>query len=115
MRVERDKRDVKALRLLLRPDGGGDGNDILELPGRKLLPDALHGEVSSGARAEADDHAGLDVVVDGFVADEFLQLVLGEAGGSHEGPGEGRASGRGYEGGGESPAVYEHGGKEKSD
>lgn len=64
MRVEGDEGDVEALGLLLGPDGGGDADDVLELTGLEELADALDGEVGSTSRAQSDDHAGLDVVVD---------------------------------------------------
>ena len=103
VRVEGDEGDVEALGLLLGPDGGGDANDVLELAGLEELADALDGVVGGTAGAKSDDHAGLDVVVDGLVAHHLLELVLGKLLGHVESSGGGGvvASDRGADGGGE--------------
>lgn len=41
VRVKGDEGDTQTLGLLLGPDGGGDGDNILELAGLELLPEAL--------------------------------------------------------------------------
>ena len=103
VRVEGDEGDVEALGLLLGPDGGGDADDVLELAGLEELADALDGVVGGAAGAESDDHAGLDVVVDGLVAHHLLELVLGKLLGHVESGGGGGvvAGDGGTDGGGE--------------
>lgn len=61
-------------------------------------------EGGGGAGAEAEDHAGFDVV-DGFVGGELFEVVLGEDGG-RGGDGE---FGGGVAAGGEGVAVAEGG------
>ncbi len=103
MGVEGDEGDVEALGLLLGPDGGGDADDVLELARLEQLAHPLDSEVGGAARAQSDDHARLDVIVDGLVAHHLLELVLGKLFGHVEsGRGGGVvASGRGADGGGE--------------
>ena len=94
--VEGAEGDVERLRLLASALGGGDGDDVLQLAGLELLAEAFDGEVGGGSRAEADDHAGLDVVVDRLVADELLELILGgRHGAGREGGGAGGLGGAG--------------------
>lgn len=116
VRVEGDEGDAELLGLLLGADRGGDGNDVFELAGLEELAEALDGEVGGGARSEPHDHAGLDVVVDGFVSYLLLELVLGDGGGHVEGGGgDGEGGGRGaLEGrGGEGCCGGQGGGCEK--
>mmetsp|Transcript_42099 Transcript_42099/g.77918 ORF Transcript_42099/g.77918 Transcript_42099/m.77918 type:complete len:207 (+) Transcript_42099:429-1049(+) len=75
--VERDERDAKLLGLFLCSDRGGDGYNVLQRAVLQELTKALHSEVSGRARAQADNHARLDVVVDRFVSHLLLQFVLG--------------------------------------
>mmetsp|Transcript_21149 Transcript_21149/g.60663 ORF Transcript_21149/g.60663 Transcript_21149/m.60663 type:complete len:275 (+) Transcript_21149:2000-2824(+) len=104
MGVEGDEGDVEALGLLLGPDGGGDADDVLELARLEQFADPLNGEVGSTASTQADDHAGLDIIVDGLVAHHLLELVLGKLFGHVESCGGGGgvvASDGGTDGGGE--------------
>ena len=113
MGVEGDEGDVEALGLLLGPDGGGDADDVLELARLEQFADPLDSEVGGAARAQSDDHARLDVIVDGLVAHHLLELVLGKLFGHVEsGRGGGVvASGRGADGGGEGRSGRGEGGK----
>lgn len=61
--------------------GGGDSDDVGELPLAEKLTDSGDGVFGGGAGAEAEDHAGLDVV-DGLVGGESLEVVLGEGDGT---------------------------------
>ena len=71
-----------------------DANHILELTARELLAHALDREVRRGSGTETDDHAGLDVIVDGLVPHELLELILGERHDSRRRSRSGRAPGR---------------------
>ena len=113
MGVEGDEGDVEALGLLLGPYGGGDADDVLELARLEQFADPLDGEVGSTARAQSDDHARLDVIVDGLVAHHLLELVLGKLFGHVESCRGGGvvASDRGTDGGGEGRSGRGEGGK----
>ncbi|GER29927.1 UDP-N-acetylmuramate--L-alanine ligase [Striga asiatica] len=63
--------------LLVRLRGGGDADDVPELPLLQEVGDAVDGVPGRGARAEPDDHAGFHVL-DGLVGGDFLQIVLRE-------------------------------------
>mmetsp|Transcript_114069 Transcript_114069/g.368951 ORF Transcript_114069/g.368951 Transcript_114069/m.368951 type:complete len:303 (+) Transcript_114069:90-998(+) len=74
--VQSRQRDAQALGLLFGADGCRDGNDILQLTALQLHTHALNCIVSRRACAQADDSAAPHVVVDCFVANLLLQLVL---------------------------------------
>ena len=57
--------------------GGGDSGDVFEFSLAEELVNVVDGVLGSGAGAEAEDHAGLDVL-DGLVGGDFLEVVLGE-------------------------------------
>ena len=84
------------LRLVVGRDRRGNGDDVLELAVGEQLADARDGKGCSGARAEAELHAGLDVV-DGLPRGLLLELVLGELDGGHD-DGAARCGGAGERG-----------------
>eukprot|EP00983_Pelagomonas_calceolata_P125724 1161231-Pelagomonas_calceolata.AAC.3 len=60
--VQSGQRDAQGLSLLQRADGGGHTDDVFQLPLLHELPDAVHGEGSGGAGAQAHHHVRLDVL-----------------------------------------------------
>mmetsp|Transcript_25749 Transcript_25749/g.70800 ORF Transcript_25749/g.70800 Transcript_25749/m.70800 type:complete len:290 (+) Transcript_25749:52-921(+) len=74
--VEGDKRDIEAFGLFLGADRSGNADNIFQLSGFQELSDALDGEVCGGTSSKTDNHSTSDVVIDGLVADLFLEFVL---------------------------------------
>ncbi|KAG4910210.1 hypothetical protein JHK82_056235 [Glycine max] len=75
--VEIGEGDAEGEGLVVGFGGGGDSDDVFEFSLAEELADAVDGVLGSGAGAEAEDHAGLDVL-DGLVGGDFLEVVLGE-------------------------------------
>lgn len=74
--VEGDERNVEAQGLFLGTFRGRDGNDIFEFSGFQKISNPFNGVVCRGTSSEANDHATLDVVIDGLVTDLFLEFLL---------------------------------------
>lgn len=80
--------------LLVGALGGGNADDVGELPGGEEGPDLRDHEGGGGAGAQAEDHAAADVL-DCLDGGEFLEVVLSEGSGGGEGSdrgGEGAAA-----------------------
>ena len=75
--VKGNQWDAKALRLFLSANRSGDADNVLQFSRLQLLSNSFDSEVSSGASSKSNDHATLDVVIDGLVSDFLLQFVLG--------------------------------------
>mmetsp|Transcript_14234 Transcript_14234/g.29724 ORF Transcript_14234/g.29724 Transcript_14234/m.29724 type:complete len:269 (+) Transcript_14234:1881-2687(+) len=99
VRIEGDKGNVKAQSLFLGAFGCRDGNNISEFSRFQKVSHPFDGEVCGGTSSKADDHTGLDVIVNGLVADLFLKFVLGsghvESSGLDAGMGSKRNWGKG--------------------
>ena len=70
--VEGHERNVEAQSLFLGSLGGRDGNDIGKFSGFQEISHPFDGKVGGGTSSEADDHAALDIVIDGLVTDLFF-------------------------------------------
>ena len=77
MGVEIGKGDAKGECLFVGHLGGGDSDNVLEFALAKKFADAVDSVLGGGASAEAEDHAGLDIL-DGLVGSDLLEVILGE-------------------------------------
>ncbi|KAG5048785.1 hypothetical protein JHK85_009888 [Glycine max] len=69
--------DAKGEGLVVGFGGGGDSGDVFEFSLAEELVNVVDGVLGSGVGAEAEHHAGLDIL-DGLVGGDFLEVVLGE-------------------------------------
>ncbi|KAG4949548.1 hypothetical protein JHK86_042787 [Glycine max] len=69
--------DAEGEGLVVGFGGGGDSDDVFEFSLAEELADAVDGVLGSGASAEAEDHARLDIL-DDLVGGNFLEVVFGE-------------------------------------
>jgi len=69
--------DAKGECLLVGYLGGGDSDNVFEFALAEKFADAVHGVLGGGASAEAEDHAGFDIL-NGLVGGDLLEVILGE-------------------------------------
>ena len=75
--VEIGEGDAEGEGLVVGFGGGGDSDDVFEFSLAEELVNVVDGVLGSGVGAEAEHHAGLDIL-DGLVGGDFLEVVLGE-------------------------------------